>query len=340
MYKVYVTVLFIVLSSVPAHAQGYVPPAFNPIGGATWGTHNLFVDMFNRSRANLGANYTNYINGLVPGSGAATGTNSSFYNAAALTGVSSVATQDLTVQCTPAATGYCGVGVRFTQAGGPPVHVIAQIGVTTTANDTINLRIVGQPLTCYWDRFTVPPGAALQANDGTYTSGSPGIIVDGSTATITSFTVNNPAAASGVTANVVIDGDSTAEGAAISSPWSDYLTFSRQKVNVTNVAVDGKGLGTARTIGPPGSGTIETMLSTGTSVVDTLCVSGIPNIVILLGGSNDISDGKSASTTYGYLTTYVTNRHAAACNWKVVVVPVLAARLRPLMRSSSSTTRW
>jgi hypothetical protein len=161
----------------------------------------------------------------------------------------------------------------------------------------------------------------MNGNDGNNPSTRP---------SITSFTSLSPNPATSTTCLIVVDGDSTTEGAGVVSPWPDSLTVPNgQQCLVYSVAVDGKGLGTPRPAGGVdgngNAGTLETMISTGTSVIDHLCVSGLTNIIVLGPTVNDIANGTSASDEYRYLTTYVANRHAASgCNWKVVVTPALS----------------
>jgi len=223
---------------------------------------------------------------------------------------------------------------------------VAQVNETATAIatqipasvDTINLKVVGNTLSAYWNRT----GATLQYNDNSspFTTGVPGLIMNNNVAFLDSFTMRNAVVPTGTKVQVVCDGDSITEGAGIFSPWTDYLTFpSGSNPYVTNVAVSGKamsiGLPAGGVNGAGGAGTIETMLATGTSVVDALYVSGIKNVVVICAGTNDLSNGVSVSATYTALTTYIANRHAAG--WKVVVMPVLSCHIYDTLHQALNT---
>ena len=282
----------------------------------------------------------------MPNSGAAHGT-TSLINISVYTGITNSVTQrsTVTISALNGTTDFIGPVVRVNgtahtsfsyyscvensttlllqkvtgqnDAGSGIATQLAVRTITAAAGDTIDLRIVGNTVTCYWNR-TGTPTLEYADSSSPLTTGNPGIEQLGSTATLSSFYLRNPIAPTGTTLNIICDGDSLTEGAGVFSPYTDYLYVNSVAPFVANVAVDGKGLGTG--LPATDGGTIETMLATGTTVVDPLLVTGATNVVIILGGTNDVANGVSPTAVYGYLQTYIANRRGAG--WKVVVFPL------------------
>lgn len=316
---------------------------------------NATSDVFQRSGSGLGTNWTAYTNNFNPNSGSARGTaavSSNGYNVDAYTGVSSVPTQTVKViigslngttdligaavriggtagstvsayLCAEESTGlYLVKMVGATPTSGGTTTTLASTSITGAAGDQISLQVVGNTLTC---RRNVQTGSEqdLQYNDSSspLTSGYPGLFQLGDTATITAFTFTNPAPASSCNVNIVADGDSITRGYEVLAPYTESLLVTNGSVPcVGNVGVIGKALGITESTG--GGTSVESMITTGTSVVDTLYQSGMDNIVVLWGGTNDLQSGQTPSEVYSNIQTYITNRHTAG--WKVVLIPVLS----------------
>jgi lysophospholipase L1-like esterase len=344
-------------------AQGNVTSP--SLGGIAYpAVANTFSDLFNRGGANLGANWTNYQNGWVPNNGAAHGTNASGgSNVAAYTGVSYGTTAGSAEACrfvmTVAASGdspgcalriggtagtsanyyLCfngtttGMGiikvVGGTSASNGTVTILASTSTNGAAGDVVNFVVVGNTLTCNKNHNAI----ILQANDASspLTSGFAGVYQGGNTATSASVVINPYVLPASATANIVLDGDSITTGdgptpSSMSSSYGNYLRISGagSAPYVRNVSVDSKGLGVG--IAAISAGTVETMIATGTSVVDPMFVSGIPNLVVIWGCTNDIAiGGRTPAQCITDMTTYVANRHAAG--WKVLVVPALSRNI-------------
>ncbi len=328
-------------------------------GLSSQGLANTFTDYFFRTGSTLGGNYTPYVNNLTVSAGSVTG-NTSNWTLAAYIGASTSASANATTIVHPDATGFAGTATRIggtpltsanyyalventtnlflvkrtgdDGAGGATQYAAVSIPVTTTSNDSLNLRSVGNTHTAYWNRT----GAVLQWNDGSapLTTGLQGPTVDGTTNIINSFTVRNATAAPGTNVNIVVAGDSVCEGAGVFTPYSDYLTLPGGKIaNVTNICIDGSGLSETRaatssagaSYGASGAGSIESWVTLGTVAIDPLCVPGAQNVVVFDGGRNDISDGITPTALYAAFITFVAARHAnAGCPWKVVAAPLLS----------------
>jgi len=316
---------------------------------------NLSLDVFQRS--SLGGNWTTYLNGWTPNSGAAHGTTTSgsgFNLVAWNAGTTAVPTQTVKViiNTLNGTTDFIGPAVRISgtpttsvsfyectedtttmflvkatgtsNSSGGTTTTLQSAAITGAAGDSLTLQIVGQTLSCFHNNESGGTPKILQYNDASspLTTGLPGIFQVNNTATIRSFTFANPAAPAGCNLNIIADGDSITFGYAITAAYTDSLFVTNRTVPcVANIGVVGKALGITE---PTGGGTnVESGLTTGTSVVDTLFVPGIENIVVAFYGTNDMETGsRTAAQMNTDATSYITARHTAG--FKVVLVPVLS----------------
>lgn len=122
-----------------------------------------------------------------------------------------------------------------------------------------------------------------------------------------------PGAQSGASAprvNIVFDGDSMTVGSggqgALNYPAYAAAGLDPRSV-ITNKGVGGQ--------------TLLLMESDAATDIDSLKSATLPNLLVALGGTNDLFFGADAATTYNRLVTYCTNRRAAG--WKVVVFTIL-----------------
>jgi hypothetical protein len=108
---------------------------------------------------------------------------------------------------------------------------------------------------------------------------------------------------------LVADGDSITVGFGVTTPWPQLLSINGSNPwNIVNVAVNGE--------------TLATMLANAAADVDPLYVSGVGNICVIWGGTNDIADGATAIATYANLTSYIAARHVVG--WKVITITMLS----------------
>jgi hypothetical protein len=336
---------------------GYFGPACSQGGSATSPAVliNQPIDSFNRTAANLGANWTAYLNNLTVTPGAVVGTTAGQLNVAAYTGTTTVPTQTVRVaiQTLNGTTDSMGAAVRISGTIGTSVNMYTCVETTTTLflekitgasnssigtatilqqqaitgvpGDYVTLTVIGNTLVCV--RNTGANTSFLTVNDASspLTTGSPGLVVFDNVAKVSQFTLTTPNAPPGTLENIIFDGDSiiaaNGNGSTGTDPATSYLYLPTTPAYVANLGVPFKCLGVPCAAG--GSGNIESMLTTGTSVVDTLFISGSKNIVVLFAGTNDIfTASRTPAQVYTDLTTYVTARHAVG--WKVVVVPCLS----------------
>lgn len=307
---------------------------------------NTSLDVFDRSGANLGSNYTDYVNSWVPNSGAAHGTTAALFDVSAYTGATSVSGYQearVVVAALNGSTDQIGAAVRiggtahtsasfyacsetstalklFKVTGatdsslGTITSLHTDVAITAAVGDILDVTVVGGTVTCNWDNWA----NSIQGTDGSPLSGgSPGVEQIGNVAEISSFILTSGALAANADLNLVFDGDSITVGYPAAVPASAAIRVGGYKnPSMTNVAVPSKALGVSN------SG-IETMLSTGTSVVDPLFKSGIKNILVIWGCSNDLAlDSRTAAQCYADLQTYVSARHTTG--WKVIVVTLLS----------------
>jgi hypothetical protein len=312
---------------------------------------NQLNDVFQRTGANLGTGWTNYLNGWVPNSGAAHGSssNTSIYSVAAYTGAASTPTAQtstIVVTSVSGSSDYIGPLVRvtgtpttsvsfyFCSEGGANAYfgkvtgasnssigtgtVYASPSVTPAAGDILTLQVVGNTLSCY--RNGVEIGNANDASSP-LTTGYPGIFQQGDTDTISSFTYTSPAPIPGCNVNMVADGDSETFGYGVTSPYTDSIYTSAGSVPcIANLGVSAKAVGV--TI-PATVGSIESMITTGATVVDPLYHAGMQNIDIIWGCTNDIgTGGRTPAQCNTDLATYIMARHSAG--WKVILVQSLS----------------
>jgi hypothetical protein len=312
---------------------------------------NQLNDVFQRTGANLGTGWTNYLNGWVPNSGAAHGSssNTSIYSVAAYTGAASTPTAQtstIVVTSVSGSSDYIGPLVRvtgtpttsvsfyFCSEGGANAYfgkvtgasnssigtgtVYASPSVTPAAGDILTLQVVGNTLSCY--RNGVEIGNANDASSP-LTTGYPGIFQQGDTDTISSFTYTSPAPIPGCNVNMVADGDSETFGYGVTSPYTDSIYTSAGSVPcIANLGVSAKAVGV--TI-PATVGSIESMITTGTTVIDPLFQAGKQNIDIIWGCTNDMSaGGRTPAQCDADLGTYIAARHASG--WKVILVQTLS----------------
>ena len=303
----------------------------SPVAVSSGSYTNTVVDLFQRTAANLGGNWTNYLNGFtaasaaVPSQGGATN-----YNVAAYTGISFSGDQSATVVYSTITGGSQGPCVRIqgtptsnvsyyvaaiTPSGVILVKIIGATNTTTgTTNTTlatysppvpngtaVTLSVVGSTLTLFVGGVSVE-----QVNDTTLTGGAPGIheyLQDGS---IALFTATSQTPVTGVVDNFVIDGDSIAFGYNVQTPWDQSLTLNGGPWSVSNLGVPSR--------------TLATCMTNAATSVDPLYIPGIHNVLFIWAGVNDFAGGASAATVYANIQTYVAARKAVG--WEVVVSPL------------------
>lgn len=315
---------------------------------------STFTDLF--SRASLGANWTPYLNTISPGSGAAVGTAAALHNTIAYTaGVtpSGGAQSSRSVIRTlnggtdfpgPAVsiqgTAHTSVSFYLCQENNGTLNLVRVVGASDAANgvstvlatagiagvagDILILTRIGNDLSC--SRNGQNP--LLVANDTSplAQTGFPGLSVFGNVATFNAVSLDSFSIPNTATANIVADGDSIIAANQLASfvdPGTNYLYISGAGAfpYVRNLGVSGKCLGIG--CAAASAGTLQSMVATGTSVIDTMLVSGLPNLVIIDGCSNDIANGgRTPAQCITDTTTYVTNRHSVG--WKVLVVQLLS----------------
>lgn len=289
----------------------------------------MVTDTFQRVAANLGASWTNYLNGFSANNAAVPTSNSaSAYNVAAYTGISFTSDQESTIVYSTITGGSQGPCVRIQGTAGSSVSyyvaAIITVGVqlfkvigasnTTTGTGTqlgstyltpvsngtsVTLSIVGSTLSVYVGTLDV-----IQANDSTLTGGAPGIheyLQDGS---IASFSAISFAVAAGSKDNFVIDGDSIAMGYNVATPWNSSLTLISGPWNISDLGVPNR--------------TLATCIINASTSIDILYTPGIRNILFIWVGVNDFFFlSSSAATVYSELQTYVAARKAVG--WTVIV---------------------
>ncbi len=315
---------------------------------------NQVNDVFQRTGANLGTSFTNYINGWIPNSGSSHGTDTSpsHLNVVAYTGQNTVASQrsEVVINSISGTSDYIGAAVSIS---GTPASSVSMYScnegisdahlylskytgisntsqgtgttlataatITPAVGDDIVLSRIGNTLYCYRN------GAfALAGNDASpLPAGYAGMDQAGGTNSISSFTFTNPVAAASCNVNIVADGDSITYGDGIPSPYTDAIYTTEGTVPcIANLGASYKGVGAATAL-PGSGGNVESMLTTGTSVVDPLYVGGIKNIDVIWGCTNDIAlDSRTPAQCTADLTSYIAARHAAG--WKVVLVQALS----------------
>lgn len=346
---------------VPWHArgqQGTPPGAYSSVGSGGGGgggatrllNTNTSLDVFDRTGANLGANWTDYANSWVPNSGSAHGTTAAQWNISAYTGVTSVATQSsrIVVLTLNGTTDGVGAAVRIggtahtnasayicyetstqlalakltavTDSAATFTSLNTAVTITGAVGDTIELSVVGNTLTCNRNNWA----NMVQANDASspLTTGSPGVVQNNNVATESSFILTNPVLPAGADANIVFDGDSITGGFGIAMPWSSVVSYgAATNPYGANLGVSGKGLNFARAI--TGDGSMESMITTLPTAVNPLYVSGKKNILVIWACTNDLAaGGRTAAQCYTDLQSYVSTAHTQG--WKVVVVPLLS----------------
>jgi hypothetical protein len=349
-------------NSITLQYDGYAGSWYVVGGSSSGGSANFpalmnqFSDSFNRTAGNLGANWTNYLNGFTVTPGVVVGTALSAggtqINLAAYTGstVSNFSTSRISLLSGgTAGTGFPGAVVSISGTIGTsvsfyvcnessttlqlqkvtaasnttlPFSTLASVGVSGAAGDTLSLTRMGNTLTC--QRNGISP--ALEVTDASpLPQGLPGIAAVDTSPQISTAIVFNPIAPSNATYNIVVDGNSIAaangNGSSITDPFTGFLFMPVATAYVTNLAVNAKCLG----IGCPAlnSGTIESMLSTLTSVINPLFQAGKKNLLILpFSCTNDIQNGQTPAQCLTNMTTYITTAHATG--WKVIVTPELS----------------
>ena len=131
--------------------------------------------------------------------------------------------------------------------------------------------------------------------------------------------------------NVVFHGDSLTYG--------ENATKGQGTVTGTvypAVALQGLGAGWSGTNYGHSGHQITDLINEG-AAVDSMIVAGLPNLLVVEGGTNDIGIGsQSASQTYARLKTYCAARTASG--WKVVVVTITPAS-HPVYPSNFNTIR-
>lgn len=220
------------------------------------------------------------------------------------------------------------VGSTTASAGTVTVYNGAGSGDNLTgisnAFDELELKVTGGAgstgvqLQAYWNRTQITREAVDTSSP--LFGGYPGIGTNQANS-VNSVIIRMPAPPTAAV-NIVVHGDSTCEGAGIFTRWSDFITTSLKNTYVTNTCVSGQGLGTV--FAAATSGNLNKGTDDGTNVVDPLIVPKAKNIAVLLEGTNDLGPGAvAASTVSGFLTSWITARHAAG--WKyAIVVPVLS----------------
>jgi len=321
-------------------------------GISTTALENVVSDAFNRTAANLGANWADYANSFSVTAGLVSGTNAGTYNVTAYTGggmPTSLAQEAwvgintynssngtlgpvVSISGTPHTSFnyYACVAYRFgsvlqlikvtgqNDAGGGTINVLNSTGITPADGDVITLRRMDNTLICLMNKNAVTIEYA--DNSSPLAAGYPGMQHLGSVGTLYGFRTLVATPPSSATINIVVAGDSKARGAAVTMPWPDNLHVKGSGgAYVTNQAVSGTAIGVT-TSGPQG-GTMESMLTSSTDVIDGLYQTGKINILVMDGGTNDIGLGRTYSQVLTDLQSWVTARKAAH-PWKIVIVPM------------------
>lgn len=343
------------LVNLTAALSGVAPRLTNfAVGTAAPALINQFTDLFNRS--SFGSNWNQAI-GTWTTSASGPVTTGSGFSVAQYTANGAADSEDVivTVPGTAITSGYAGIYLRSacsagmcsgygfventntlylakfvgTTSGGAGTITIYNgggAGTTITANafDQLELKVTGgvggtgAQLQAYWNRTALTFESVDTSTP--LTGGFPALLTNG-TNSINAFNYIAPAPSTAAI-NIVVQGESTCEGAGIYTRWSNFIATSLKNAYVTNVCVSTQGLGTV--FAAATSGNLNTGLQDGTNVVDPLLISGSKNIAVLAEGTNDLGPGaKSPSTVQGYENTWVAARHAAG--WKyAIVVPVLS----------------
>lgn len=312
------------------------------------------VDVFQRTAANLGSNWTDYDNTFSATGTAAKGGASGLSNSSAYTAnpASSVEFPTITVASVNGTTDFVGLNMRlqgtphssssyyrcvmntttmvlqkFTgqnDAGGGTQVWSYSVAITGAAGDQLQGRAIGQTIECYHNKNVNASYQVLEVADNTapLSGGYAGLEQLGNVATIGSFTTRNPTPPAGTQVFIAGDGDSILNGAFVNSSFTDSLFVKSGKVAyVTNFGVDGKAMGV--TSGAATAGNIESMITTGTTVIDTFYQPGLINILIVWGCHNDLIGSRTPAQCIADLTTYIAARHATG--WKVVYIPLLSS---------------
>lgn len=317
---------------------------------------NQVTDLFNR--ATLGSNWVQAI-GTWTTTSTGPATSGSGFSVAQYTALGPGDTEDIyaIVPGSAITTGYAGIYLRSSCSAGTcsgyglvennsTLFLAKFVGSTTAsagtvtvyngggsgdslvgivnAFDELELKVTGglggggAQLQAYWNRTQITREAVDTSSP--LTGGFPGIATN-QTNPVNSVTIRMPAPATAAV-NIVVQGDSTCEGAGIFTRWSDFITTGFKNAYVTNACVSTQGLGTV--FAAATTGNLNKGLDDGTNVVDPMIVSKAKNIAVLLEGTNDLGPGAvAASTVSGYLSTWIAARHTAG--WKyAIVVPVLS----------------
>lgn len=306
-----------------------------------------FFDSFQRVAANLGANWTNVLNGFSCNNAAKATAGGSVLNVAAYTGESFTDDQSSTVVIEsyngtmdtlgPAVSiqGIGSVSYYVASVNATTIAIQKIVGATATSlgtvttlisaawtgnpGDIITLSKVGNDLLVNANNVVgavIPPG--IRASDTSpLTGGSPGISQFGTTATFGSFAGLSQAVPAGSQNSLILQGDSITLGQYCNPIWGSILSLNGENWSEANVAIGSQCLDA-----DPASTNLLSMITIAPTSVDYLYSAELKqNIVVIWGGTNDIGlNGSSASSVYASLQTYCAARQAAG--FKVIVMPM------------------
>lgn len=304
---------------------------------------NSVVDLFQRTAANLGANWTNALNGFAASNKAAgTSSSSSAFNLAYYSGMAFTSNQSSTIvvgAIDGTANSNLGAAVRIQQgtsgagffswyvalftnaelfiykivnatastAGtATPLFSVLQ---TVSAGDIITLTAIGNTLTLtYNNRNTL---YQFVDSSSPLTGGSPGIHQELNVASIAQWTGVSEAVLGGSTASLVCDGDSIDAGFGLVTPWESSLALAPGLWSIANIGVPKQ--------------TLTTCASQAAASVDALYNRTLRNVCFIWAGGNDMDPAGldlTPAQVYAILQSYVAARQAVG--WTVVVSPMLS----------------
>lgn len=301
------------------------------------------TDTFQRVAANLGANWTNVLNGFTANN-AAIGTNNTTtaFNVAYWSAIPFTSDQSSTIvvgSLVAGANSNVGAAVRIQPGTGGAgtfsyyvglalpspsfgLYIYKVVNATATAagtltllaqnasihaapGDILSVSVIGSTITLTYNNSN---SFFVQAVDTTLLGGSPGIHQGQTSSSIASFVGVSETIPSGSVGNLVCDGDSIVSGYGLATPWTASLTLNNGPWSIANLGVPSR--------------TLATCITNAATSVDPLFTQGLKNVVFIWAGINDMAAGVAPAAIYANLKTYCVARHAKG--WKVLVSPLLA----------------
>ena len=310
---------------------------------------NTVVDTFQRTAGNLGANWTNELNGFAAAN-AAQGTvaTSGHTNVAAYTGSSFTSDQTATivVGTLNGTTDAIGAAVSIQNIAGvfswyevivDTAHIVLNkiVGASASnrgtvtqlqiqnwagaAGDVITLSKVGNDLLVNANGIV---GAIIatpirQADASPLIGGVPGIVQYNNVATFASFSALTETIIGNSINSLVVQGDSISVGQFTNPTWVQSLALTGSLWSVADVAIGSECLDAVYS-------NVLSMITIAPTSVDALYSAlAHENIVVIWGGTNDIAlKGSTAASVYASLQTYCASRRAAG--FKVITIPMLS----------------